>query len=141
MGATSPATAKTTEELGLPPRFEDAMYRRLGQTGIFVEVNGKYYLNEARLAQMGKSGYGWEKQGMGGRGRNQGIREKMFAIRIIRMVITVAILLLIIANFFYFQSREVWLAIVGLIILAVIITLFQIYYMSKARKMHNISNF
>ena len=51
-GATSPEKALTLEELGLPPRFEQAMHRRLGQTGIFVEVNGKYYLNEERLRQI-----------------------------------------------------------------------------------------
>ncbi|MGD6811023.1 MAG: hypothetical protein ACQCN3_15120 [Candidatus Bathyarchaeia archaeon] len=48
-GATSPEKALTSQELGLPPRFEEAMHRRLGRTGIFVEVNGKYYLSEARL--------------------------------------------------------------------------------------------
>ena len=51
-GATSPEKALTIEELGLPPRFEEAMHRRLGKTGIFVEVNGKYYLNEERLKQI-----------------------------------------------------------------------------------------
>ena len=51
-GATSPEKAMTTQELGLPPRFEDAMHRRLGQSGIFVEVNGKYYLNEERLKRV-----------------------------------------------------------------------------------------
>jgi hypothetical protein len=51
-GATSPEKALTIQELGLPPRFEEAMHRRLGQTGIFVEVNGKYYLNEDRLKQI-----------------------------------------------------------------------------------------
>jgi hypothetical protein len=51
-GATSPEKALTIQELGLPPRFEQAMHRRLGQTGIFVEVNGKYYLNEERLKQI-----------------------------------------------------------------------------------------
>ncbi len=51
-GATSPEKALTTQELGLPPRFEEAMHRRLGRTGIFVEVNGKYYLNEERLRQI-----------------------------------------------------------------------------------------
>ena len=50
-GATSPEKAMTIQELGLPPRFEQAMHRRLGQTGIFVEINGKYYLNEERLRQ------------------------------------------------------------------------------------------
>jgi hypothetical protein len=41
------------------------MHRRLGRTGIFVEVNGKYYLNEERLKQIqerrvnsGSAGYG-----------------------------------------------------------------------------------
>ena len=51
-GATSPEKAMTIQELGLPPRFEQAMHRRLGQTGIFVETNGKYYLNEERLKQV-----------------------------------------------------------------------------------------
>lgn len=51
-GATSAEKALTIEELGLPQRFEEAMHRRLGQSGIFVEVNGKYYLNEERLKQI-----------------------------------------------------------------------------------------
>jgi hypothetical protein len=51
-GATTPEKAMTIKELGLPPRFEEAMHRRLGQLGIFVEVNGKYYLNEERLKQI-----------------------------------------------------------------------------------------
>ena len=50
-GAISPEKAMTAQELGLPPRFEQAMHRRLGQTGIFVETNGKYYLNEQQLKQ------------------------------------------------------------------------------------------
>jgi hypothetical protein len=61
-GATSPEKALTIQELGLPPRFEEAMHRRLGQSGIFVEVNGKYYLNEERFKQLqeqrGKAGSG-----------------------------------------------------------------------------------
>ncbi len=51
-GATSLEKAMTIEELGLPPRFEGAMHRRLGQSGIFVEINGKYYLNEEKLKQI-----------------------------------------------------------------------------------------
>ncbi len=51
-GAISQEKALTAQELGLPPRFEEAMHRRLGQTGIFVEVNGKYYLSEERLKQV-----------------------------------------------------------------------------------------
>lgn len=139
MGATSPATAKTAEELGLPSRFKEAMNRRLGQTRIFVEVNGKYYLDEARLAQMSQPGYRWQRQRM--RGPNRGIREKMFALRIIRMIVSIAVLLLIFANIFYLHSTEAWFAIGGLIILAVIITVLQIYYMSRVRRMHSLSNF
>ncbi len=37
-GATSPEKALTLEEVGLPPRFQQAMNRRLGQTGIFVKL-------------------------------------------------------------------------------------------------------
>jgi hypothetical protein len=51
-GAVSPDKAMTVQELGLPPRFEEAMKRRLGKSGIFVEVNGKYYLSEERLKQV-----------------------------------------------------------------------------------------
>jgi Flp pilus assembly protein TadB len=50
-GAISPEKAMTAQKLGLPPRFEQAVHRRLGQTGIFVETNGKYYLNEERFKQ------------------------------------------------------------------------------------------
>ena len=45
----SPDRAMTRQELNLPPRFEEAMKRRLGKSGIFVEVNGKYYLSEELL--------------------------------------------------------------------------------------------
>ncbi len=48
-GAVSPEKAMSAEELGLPPEFKEAMHRRLGQTGIIVETNGKYYLDEKRL--------------------------------------------------------------------------------------------
>lgn len=51
-GAVSPEKAMTAEELGLPPRFEEAMERRLGRLGVFVEVNGKYYLSEERLKEV-----------------------------------------------------------------------------------------
>jgi hypothetical protein len=72
-GATSPEKALTVQELGLPPRFEEAMHRRLGQSGIFVEINGKYYLNEERLKQIreqrakagsgSSAGSGWSREG------------------------------------------------------------------------------
>ena len=48
-GAVSSDKAMTVQDLGLPLRFEEAMKRRLGKSGIFVEVNGKYYLSEELL--------------------------------------------------------------------------------------------
>ena len=51
-GAVSSDKAMTVQDLDLPLRFEEAMKRRLGKSGIFVEVNGKYYLSEERLKQV-----------------------------------------------------------------------------------------
>ena len=51
-GATSPEKAMTAQELGLPPRFEEYMDSRSGQTKIFIEVNGKYYLDQNALEEM-----------------------------------------------------------------------------------------
>jgi hypothetical protein len=51
-GAVNPDKAMTSEELGLPLEFKERMKRRLGQTGIFMEVNGKYYLDEKRLEEI-----------------------------------------------------------------------------------------
>jgi hypothetical protein len=50
-GATSPEKAMMAAELGLPPRFEEAMDRRLGRLGIFVKVDGRYYLSEEKLKE------------------------------------------------------------------------------------------
>ena len=51
-GALSPEKALSPEELGLPPKFEEAMAKRLGRLGVFIEVNGKYYLSEERLREV-----------------------------------------------------------------------------------------
>ena len=51
-GAITPEKALSPQDLELPPRFEEAMHRRLGRTGIFVEVNGKYYLSEEHLKEI-----------------------------------------------------------------------------------------
>ena len=61
----------TIQELGLPPRFEEAMHRRLGQLGIFVEANGKYYLNEERLKQIREERAKARSEGSGGSGWNR----------------------------------------------------------------------
>ena len=43
----------TAEELELPTEFKERMKRRLGQLGVFVEVDGgKYYLSEERLKEV-----------------------------------------------------------------------------------------
>jgi hypothetical protein len=51
-GAMSPETAMALEELGLPPMFGMMLQGPMGQSGIFVEHNGKYYLSEERLRRM-----------------------------------------------------------------------------------------
>lgn len=48
-GAVSPQTARTAEELGLSRLFVRIMRRRRGKTRVFVEVDGKYYLDEEAL--------------------------------------------------------------------------------------------
>ena len=51
-GATSPEGALSQEELGLPPMFKMMMQSPMGQSGIFSEVDGKYYLSEEKLNDM-----------------------------------------------------------------------------------------
>jgi hypothetical protein len=51
-GALSAEKAMTAEELGLPAEFKDRMKSRLGQFGVFAEVNGKYFLSEERLREV-----------------------------------------------------------------------------------------
>ena len=51
-GATSPKGALSPEELGLPPMFRMMMQSPMGQSGIFSEVDGKYYLSEEKLNDM-----------------------------------------------------------------------------------------
>ena len=51
-GAISPQTALTAEELGLSRMFVRIMKRRRGRTRIFVEINGKYYVDETALNEM-----------------------------------------------------------------------------------------
>jgi ATP-binding cassette subfamily B protein len=49
--ATSPESAKTLDELGLTPRLETTMRMPMIQSGVIVEKDGKYYLNERKLAK------------------------------------------------------------------------------------------
>ena len=51
-GAVSPETAISLEELGLSPQFSMMMQGGIGQSGVFLEINAKYYLSEEQLEQM-----------------------------------------------------------------------------------------
>jgi hypothetical protein len=48
-GAVSPETAMTADELGLSRLFVRLLKRRKGRAKIFIEVNGKYYLDQKAL--------------------------------------------------------------------------------------------
>ena len=50
-GAISPETALTADELGLSRLFVRIMKRRKGKTRVFIEINGKYYLNQDALKE------------------------------------------------------------------------------------------
>jgi hypothetical protein len=51
-GAISPETALTAQELGLSRLFVRIMKRRQGRTRVFVEINGRYYLDQKALKEM-----------------------------------------------------------------------------------------
>ncbi len=121
-GATSPQSAMTAQELGLPARFEEAMKRRLGQTGIFVDVGGRYYLNEERLARVERLG-----QGMGGR------RRSMLPIRMARMIIGVLIVFLILIMLIYGRIFDLLLLTVSLIVIWIGLSIYQIFYLARLR--------
>lgn len=127
-GATSADKAMTAEELGLPPRFEDAMHRRLGAAGIFVEVNGKYYLDEAKLKQVRE-----QRRAMGG-GGNLGARGSMFALVIVRRVVAIAAILLVLANILALRSLDVTLLVAALFSLWVVLSVYQLYFLSRMRR-------
>jgi hypothetical protein len=127
-GATSPDKAMTAQELGLPPRFEEAMKRRLGATGIFIEVGGKYYLDEARLKQVQE-----ERRAGGGMGGAREFRRTMFTLRIARMVVGLCAVVLALSNFLVVRSTYVSLAVVGLVLLWIALTVVQLAYLSRAR--------
>jgi hypothetical protein len=124
-GAVSPDKAMTAEELGLPLGFQEAMKRRLGRSGIFVEVNGKYYLNEDRLKQIEEE-----------RRREEaawGSRDRMFTLRIVRMAIVVLSILLLMWSFLV-ESWELRVIAALLLVVWLAVTILQGYYVSKARR-------
>jgi hypothetical protein len=117
----------TAEELNLPPRFDVAMKRRLGRLGVFVEVNGKYYLSEERLKQIEElsstGGAAWEA------------RKKILTLRKTQIIIVALFVAFLLASFFV-QSWELELRAISILFLVVwlIISLLQTYYVSRMRK-------
>ena len=124
-GALSPDKAMTPEELGLPPRFEVAMKRRLGRLGVFVEVNGKYYLSEERLKQIEEmrsaKGGAWNPRG------------RMMTLRLVQIVSVVIFVVLLLVNL-YVQSWELRLVSAVFLVVWLGITVLQIYFLFQAQK-------
>jgi Flp pilus assembly protein TadB len=124
-GAVSPEKAMTPQELDFPPRFEEAMNRRLGRSGVFVEVNGKYYLSEERLKQLqeirARMGPGW----------NPG--RSMMTLRLVQLGMVFLVIILLLMNFYY-QSWQLRIVIIAILVVWLLVTLVQIYYVSRARR-------
>ena len=99
-GATSPEKAMTIQELGLPPRFEEAMHRRLGQSGIFVEINGKYYLNEERLKQIEEQRAKMGSGSSGGGGWNRAGSPSWYRVIGIFLMLPIGIILALVLFYF-----------------------------------------
>ena len=124
-GAVSPDRAMTAEELGLPLRFEEAMKRRLGRSGVFVEVNGKYYLSEERLKQI--------EEMRSARGGAWNPRNRIITLRLVQIVTVVLFVMLFLVNL-YVQSWELRLVSAVFLVVWLLIAILQIYYLSRARK-------
>jgi hypothetical protein len=124
-GAISPERAMTAEELGLPPRFEEAMKRRLGRLGVFVEVGGKYYLSEERLKQL-------EEQ-RSARGEAWNIRKRIMTLRLVQLVTVVLFVTVLLVNLFV-QSWELRIASAIFLVIWLLSLILQIYYMSRVRR-------
>jgi len=124
-GALSPDKAMSTEELDLPPRFQEAMRRRLGRTGIFVETHGKYYLSEERLKEALAQDFAAREGAINARGL-------LFNLRIIRMATVILFLVLLIINIIV-QSWELRLISILVAVVWIIITIIQIYYFTRIR--------
>ena len=124
-GALSPDRAMTPEELELPPRFGEAMKRRLGRLGVFVEVNGKYYLSEERLKQIEEmrsaEGGAWNP------------RSRIMTLRLFQTFTVVLFVSLLLVNL-YFQSWELRLVSAVVLVAWLLIAILQIYFLFQARK-------
>ena len=124
-GAISPEKAMTAEELGLPPRFEEAMKRRLGRLGVFVEVDGKYYLSEDKLQQLEKL--------PSVESEAQNSRKRIMNLRLIQLVTVALSVIILIVNFFV-QSWELRILSVAFLVVWLLLLILQFYYLSRVRR-------
>jgi hypothetical protein len=131
-GAVSPDKALTADELGLPPRFEDAMKRRLGRLGIFVEVDGKYYLSEERLKQL--------EEMRSERSVMQNTRKTIMTLRVVQLV-TVAIFVTVLLVNLFIQSWELRILSTVLVVIWLLLLIVRIYYLSQRRRPRMIGNY
>ena len=136
-GATSPEKALTLDELGLPPRFEQVMHRRLGQTGIFVEVNGKYYLNEERLKQIQQER---AKTGTADGGGNRERPPTWLRYAGILLMLPIGLIVVILLFFFFSQTGASYypgeFLIVLLIVMIVLFAARMLLWRSRRRYWH-----
>lgn len=124
-GATSPDKAMSLEELGLPPRFEYIMRGRLRKLGIFVEKDDKYYLSEERLKQLEE--------------RRSTIRvvkdsrKNLLMLRMVRIAVGILFISLLLVNI-YVSSPNIKVACSILLVALLIISVLQLYYLTKVKK-------
>ena len=123
-GATTPDTAIPLEALGLPPRFEGLLRRQLGRLGLFIEVDGKYYLSEARLKAL-------EAQRAARRTAHDA-RKTLLTLRIVRALIGILLVALLLVNVFV-HRLELRLVSSGLLVALLGISLLQLYHLTRLR--------
>jgi hypothetical protein len=123
-GATSPNRAMTLDELGLPPRFERLIQRRLGKLGVFIEVNGKYYLSEERLKQI--------EERYSARRIAGDSRKKLLNLRLIRITIGILFVALVLVNVLI-QSLEMRVISSVLLVISLGLSILQLYYLTRIR--------
>jgi hypothetical protein len=124
-GALSPEKAMTAQELDLPPRFETAMKRRLGRSGVFIEVNRKYYLSEERLKQT--------EELRSQRGGTWNPRKRIMTLKLAQLATVVLVTTLLLLNL-YIQSWELRIVSIIFLIVLLLMSILQFYYVSKARR-------
>ncbi len=135
-GATSPEKAIAIQELGLPQRFEEAMHRRLGQSGIFVEINGKYYLNEERLKQLEEQRGKMESGSGGSGGWNRAGPPSWYRVVRIFLMLPIGIILALVLFYLAFRSSGYFPGEFLIVLLVIFLALFvvrMLFWRSRRR--------